>query len=355
MGVGDAAWRLTYFIECDAQQAAAELRTASPADTPQCRVFRQDFLQQNLRLDPRGRSSVQAREIVALAEGPGVCQTTLRFDLRLNPRNWTVSGSSVMLSANQRAEYLRATETIQVRSQPVIDTLARLRETGADQETMARRVFQHCRHEAVLLDEDAADDAATVLEEGRGTAVGCVRAMIALCRAATIPARPVVGFVVESGDPISPTIWLELLLGDRWVPYDPVRGYERELPFNYVPAQQRRRADCHRQSGSRSGGRICHRAITQGIPGLVRGGAGPERHSGSDAIAARYAARPVVDPADAAGCAGDVRVPQHHRLEDVGHVHAHVAGPEPGVCRLEDRTGDPLYRPDPGGRHTIPD
>lgn len=239
VGVGDTAWRLTYTIECDALQAAVQIRTASPADTPQCRVFRQDFVQQNLRLDPRGRSSVQAREIVALAEDPGVCQSTLRFDLRLNPRaNWTISVPSATLNANQRADYLRATESVQVRSQPVMDTLARLRETGVDQATLVDRVFQHCRQTVLISDEEAADDAATVLEESRGTARGCVHAMIALCRAATIPARPVVGFVIEAGDPLFPTIWLELLLGDRWVPFDPVNGYERELPFNYVPARR---------------------------------------------------------------------------------------------------------------------
>ncbi|MHB8971839.1 MAG: hypothetical protein ACYC3X_18325 [Pirellulaceae bacterium] len=133
MGVGDTAWRLTYFVECDAQRAAAELRIASPADTLHCRVFRQDFRQENLRLDPRGRSSAQSREIVALAEKSGPCQSTLRFDLRLNPRaNWAISGTPVTLTANERAAYLKSTAEIQVRSQSVIDTLAGLRVPSQD-------------------------------------------------------------------------------------------------------------------------------------------------------------------------------------------------------------------------------
>ena len=239
LGVGDTAWRLTYFVECDAQRAAAELRVASPADTLHCRVFRQDFRQENLRLDPRGRSSGQSREIVALAEEPGPCQSTLRFDLRLNPRaNWTVNGTPVTLTANERAVYLKSTAEIQVRSQSVIATLAGLRDTGVNQATLVRRIFRHCRQNVVVGDDEAADDAASVLEDGRGTPRGCVRAMIALCRAATIPARPVAGFVVEAGDPAPPVVWLELLVGDRWVPYDPVNGYEKELPFNFVPARR---------------------------------------------------------------------------------------------------------------------
>ena len=238
-GTGDTAWRLTYFIECDAQRSAAELRVASPADTPHCRVFRQDFRQENLRLDPRGRSSGQSREIVALAEEPGRCQSTLRFDLRLNPRTtWAVNDTPVTLTANQRAEYLKSTAEVPVRSPTVMDTLAGLRDAGMTQEVLARRIFRYCRQDIVVSADESTEDAATVLEDGRGTPLGCVRAMIALCRAATIPARPVAGFIVESGDGAAPHVWLELLVGDHWVPYDPVNGYEKELPFNFVPARR---------------------------------------------------------------------------------------------------------------------
>ena len=106
-GLGDTAWRLTYFVECEARRAGADLQVASPADTAHCRVFRQDFRQENLRINPRGRSSAQAWEVVALAEQPGRCQTTLRFDLRLNPRaNWLTNDAQAALTANQRAGYL---------------------------------------------------------------------------------------------------------------------------------------------------------------------------------------------------------------------------------------------------------
>ena len=62
--------------------------------------------------------------------------------------------------------------------------------------------------------------------------------MIALCRAARIPARPVVGFIVDSRERISADVWLEVLPDDHWIPYDPVNGYEKALPYNYVPARR---------------------------------------------------------------------------------------------------------------------
>ena len=55
LGHADTVWRLTYSIECQAEQVRAKVRVAVPADTPHCRVFRQDFRQDNLRLGPDRR------------------------------------------------------------------------------------------------------------------------------------------------------------------------------------------------------------------------------------------------------------------------------------------------------------
>ena len=238
-GLGDTAWRLTYFVECEARRAGADLQVASPADTAHCRVFRQDFRQENLRINPRGRSSAQAWEVVALAEQPGPCQTTLRFDLRLNPRaNWLTNDAHAALTANQRAGYLRATPDIQVHHEVVSNTLASLRESDVSQEALIQRLFLYCRERIATEDADAAGDAATVLEEGRGTPLGCARALIALCRAAKIASRPVAGFIVEAGEDAMAHVWVEVWIGDRWVSYDPVNGYEKELPTNFVPARR---------------------------------------------------------------------------------------------------------------------
>jgi len=239
MGLDATAWRLSYFIECEAERSGSELRVASPADTAFCRVVRQDFRQENWRIDPRGRSSAQAREIVALAEEPGRSESTLRFELRLDPQgDWSWNDAPVVLSANARARYLRAEAAIQVDDSRVTETLNELRKRSSDQATLTHVIFNHCYHDVLCGEEDAAEDAATVLEHGNGTLRGCVRAMIALCRAAKIPARPVVGFIVDSRERVLADVWLEVLPDDHWIPYDPVNGYEKVVPYNYVPARR---------------------------------------------------------------------------------------------------------------------
>jgi hypothetical protein len=219
LGRADTAWRVTYSIEFEARQALATLRVASPADTRHCRVIRQDFRQANLRIDS-GRRSRPAREIVALAESPGRCESTLLVDLHVNSgANWVAQGTAVTLTANERAKYLRATPEIQVDSESVSGTLAELRRQAADQDALIHGIFECCRALAAVGGEAAADDAATVLEEAGGTPLGCARAMIALSRAAKIPARPVAGFVIDPADPATVSVWAELLLGDQWVPF----------------------------------------------------------------------------------------------------------------------------------------
>ena len=239
LGQGETVWRLTYFIEFVARQSGAELRVATPADTQHSRVFRQDFRQDNLRIDPRGRSSSQAREIVALAEQPGRCESTLQFDIRLNSRdNRLGNGAPVTLTSNERANYLRPTENIQILDERVTGTLADLRQRDSGQAALVHDLFEFCQREIVTCEEDAAEDAATVLERGAGSALGCARAMIALCRAAKIPARPVTGFIVDSSQRSSTSVWVEALLNDHWIPYDPVHGYEQELPYDFLPARR---------------------------------------------------------------------------------------------------------------------
>ncbi|NLX54675.1 MAG: hypothetical protein GXY58_06150 [Planctomycetaceae bacterium] len=238
-GLDDTAWRLMYFIEGEARRAAADLRAAAPADTAHCRVFRQDFRQENLRINPRGRSSAQGWEVVARAERPGRCQMTLRFDLRLNPRaSWLTHELRGTLTADQRAMWLRATPEIQVHHPVVSEILTAARDGGASQSGLAQRLYQFCRAQLATEDVEAADDAATVLAEGRGTPLGCARALLALCRAAKIPARPVAGFIVTAGDDAAAHVWVEVFQEERWVPYDPVNGYEEELPSNFVPARR---------------------------------------------------------------------------------------------------------------------
>lgn len=78
-------------------------------------------------------------------------------------------------------------------------------------------------------------DALSVLTIGRGSRAGKTHALVALLRAAGIPARVVGGIRLGDTARKRTTIsWVEALIGHTWVPMDPAGGYFAWLPNNYL-------------------------------------------------------------------------------------------------------------------------
>ncbi len=78
-------------------------------------------------------------------------------------------------------------------------------------------------------------DALSVLKAEHGGRFGKTRALVALLRAAGIPARVVGGIRVGDTAQKRTTIsWTEALVGDTWVPMDPSGGYFAWLPNTYL-------------------------------------------------------------------------------------------------------------------------
>ncbi|MBI3304274.1 MAG: transglutaminase family protein, partial [Deltaproteobacteria bacterium] len=78
-------------------------------------------------------------------------------------------------------------------------------------------------------------DALSVLKAGRGSRAGKTRALVALLRAADLPARVVGGIRLGDTARKRTTIsWVEVLIGDTWVPMDPAGGHFAWLPNTYL-------------------------------------------------------------------------------------------------------------------------
>ncbi len=62
--------------------------------------------------------------------------------------------------------------------------------------------------------------------------------MVALARSINIPARLVTGFDVKQKRKVDPLVWVEVFMGQSWVPFDPSNGFTRYLPMNFVPVRR---------------------------------------------------------------------------------------------------------------------
>ena len=77
-------------------------------------------------------------------------------------------------------------------------------------------------------------DALTALRLQQASCNGKGRLFVALARKNGIPARLVGGIVLNNGTKRTSHQWVEVLVEDHWVPFDPTNGHFAKLPTNYL-------------------------------------------------------------------------------------------------------------------------
>ena len=266
----DSIWRLTYRVNGRAKLAGAKLHAAYPSDTRYCRVFHKSLDPTPQGTEPIRPAKSDAREIGVLARRPGSITLSAQFDLHLRPRGGLRLPVEPTLSAENRAEYLRSRKGIEVEDPVVAETLGRLRADPAVKSELVDRVFDFCQTDirsggkespadrstvqpaaaakpggagkATATDKpgtkEAPSTAAAALKQRWASPLGRARAMVALCRAAKIPARLVTGLEIRPSDDLRPHVWVEAMSDGRWEPYDPLAGFAHDLPHNFVPLRR---------------------------------------------------------------------------------------------------------------------
>ncbi|MCC6767160.1 MAG: transglutaminase domain-containing protein, partial [Deltaproteobacteria bacterium] len=131
--------------------------------------------------------------------------------------------------------HLRPSERVQSTDPAIVRRVAALtRDAGRVDET-TWSLFQYAASFLRSESRDAPDDAVSVLNGERGSPSGRARLLVALFRAAGIPARLVGGLRLEDGARKRATIsWVEAWLGGRWLPFDPANGHYATLPANHL-------------------------------------------------------------------------------------------------------------------------
>ncbi|MCG8592643.1 MAG: UUP1 family membrane protein [Proteobacteria bacterium] len=82
------------------------------------------------------------------------------------------------------------------------------------------------------------DDAVLTLLAREGSAVGKTRLLVALARAAGIPARGVVGLRLRAGVAPEELVWCEVWVDGNWIPAAPALGVLAERPVGWLALQR---------------------------------------------------------------------------------------------------------------------
>lgn len=236
---GDTFWQLSYSLEVNAKKIGSKVRAAFPGDTNFGRVYHFEFSGGAHQLDRSSGANHGMREFGFTADQTGPQTVKAQFQIHLNPRAaWRTGSSAARISAEERAGYLRSEKSVQIEDQAVLDTFERIQEDSSGAFELLDRIFEFCVAEIRAGGREAPTDAATVLKQHVASASGRARAFVALCRVAKMPARLVTGFEIKQGVDVRPHIWAEVLVNDRWEPYDPENGFSRDLPHNYMPVRR---------------------------------------------------------------------------------------------------------------------
>jgi hypothetical protein len=111
----------------------------------------------------------------------------------------------------------------------------RMRSAGIGPVDVVDRIYRRALDGLLPADFSGQTDALTALRLGEASCGGKSRLMVSLLRTVGIDARLVGGLILGDGDRKRTShVWVEVKLGDQWVPYDPLNGYRAELPSHYL-------------------------------------------------------------------------------------------------------------------------
>jgi hypothetical protein len=231
---GGTFWRVSYTVSFKAAKVGARLHAAFPPDTAQSRVYRHYFRYAKLRPTRPSGDDTGTREVTFSARREGKLRLAARFDVQLSPPGPNgLAATPVSLSDRERKQWLQSTEQVQADSPVVVRWLCSVAGDATDPQEVTEQLFRHCQY--LTVGSDLPNDAVGVLDQGNGTLWGRARAMVALCRAARLPARLVQGLGLAERSQVTPHMWVEVFLDDHWQRFDLERGASGAALYGLLP------------------------------------------------------------------------------------------------------------------------
>jgi len=232
---GDTLWRIRYVVTFDTDQDGARVSIFVPGNTSHSRVFRQRLSHPGMRMEVSRPAASAINSLVATAPQPGSYRFVIDQDIHFASTGMAGSPKpGKAITTKQKEYYLRDEPRVQASNLVVRKQLAELIAARLPKARTVERIYTHCI-DSIAMDAAGPNDALGTIQEGAGTTVGRARAMVALCRAAKIPARLVCGFELRQGEVNRPLIWVETRQGYGWVPFDLTNEFKGSVPKSFVP------------------------------------------------------------------------------------------------------------------------
>ena len=245
----ESHWRIHYAMKFRPQgEEVAMGWMALPTGNPNFMIRSETFSHSQLEVSFNQNRENREREVFFFTpQKANLVRFEAQVDVVISRKTAALTSIEEDLSPEAGKNYLVWEDKIQVSSDQVSKALSGIRSQGDDLEELLFRIFSYCAdmkkadsNEKNKKAKVPLSDAASVIERGQGTTLGRARAMVALCRAAQIPARLATGFLFTDIPVKQPHHWVEAHMGGRWRPYDPALRVYYNLGPEYLTLRRGR-------------------------------------------------------------------------------------------------------------------
>ena len=231
---GDRLWRLGIEALVRSEGTETTIQIYPPYENNHLRVIQRTLHHAGFRIRNWSDDEAERRSIRAFASSAGKKIIGAEFVIHQKTQEpATEPGVKAELSTTQREEYLQDNERLELNHPKIKQVLQKLTQQQVEPQQLVEKIFDYLQHFAVSYGSSTLH-APSVLTKRKATALDRSLSMVALCRAAGMPARIVMGLVLKEEFSPEPHYWTEVYVDDKWFSYDIQSGYQQAVPANYL-------------------------------------------------------------------------------------------------------------------------
>ncbi len=231
----DTSWRVEISAKFTVEKDKSYIYFTQPLDTPYIKVISQHIQHPGLKILARGIPNKPRARVMRAYEN-GRVSLNIQYVMKQSAVNAAILpvNSSVPLDAVKREAALQLSDIGEGELKRLRQKNKKLTSLAKNKPDIASAIFTYTS--SLILDERKTyQHLDKIIKTGRATNLGKARMLVALARINQIPARMVTGIQLAEDNDSALRFWVELRLDERWVSFDPVFGYQVQLPKNYLP------------------------------------------------------------------------------------------------------------------------
>lgn len=235
---GDQLWRLSLNITAGTTRNQTILKIYPPFDTKNIRTIQRNITYPGFKIRKATAEQKIRRSFSFTAINTGKNNISAEYLLHISQTPFSsLTKSNTELPTNSREDFLLDNVNLQIKSDIVQATLKKLLTKQSNQVQLIDEIYNYTKSLSINVGKNI-ENVPTIIKKRKATLYDSALVMIALSRAAGIPARLVTGIILKEDIDPQPYYWVEIYQDNTWLSYDIHHGYKKTIPANYLPLRR---------------------------------------------------------------------------------------------------------------------